>query len=29
MATLWQIESVDGADTLRAFEPTEDEICLL
>jgi len=26
MATLWQIESVDGADTLRAFEPTEDEI---
>ncbi|HVY41088.1 MAG TPA: GNAT family N-acetyltransferase [Polyangia bacterium] len=26
MATLWQIESVDGADTLRAFEPTDEEM---
>ncbi|HVT07947.1 MAG TPA: GNAT family N-acetyltransferase [Polyangia bacterium] len=28
MATLWQIDSADGADRLRAFEPTDDEIAL-
>jgi RimJ/RimL family protein N-acetyltransferase len=26
MATLWQVDWVDGGDTLRAFEPTDDEI---
>ncbi|MFL5308266.1 MAG: GNAT family N-acetyltransferase [Polyangia bacterium] len=26
MATLWQVDWIDGDDTLRAFEPTDEEI---